>query len=485
MQVVFVRGLAGVGALFLLGISLCILGLQGALQGFQLSLIRGKAIADGQAPFDVDMPLDKPTKPKDMSKCGSEDAHIRPIELVVPEWDSSRFLKGPPAKHFRDNLRDDAYYITAWSNAGFTNQFMSYVNMIYMGIISDRIPIISPFGPDDHISYEAGTLQFSRVFNLTQAKKTLNRPLLEWHELKQEGPPTSVLEPAQHDGEALGCWSTRHETDPNPLRVRSVVTHLKLDIAYTRIPLNARHSPDNKDHDFLVFNQLVPYIYPKNPWQKPSSFPLMQASPLGKKLPPDEQLACFDFLYYVTSSREEYEWRFSWSPAWRMVATHLRFTGELMSMAEGYLRRAFQVPDRIPPFIAVHMRRGDFGRQCWDGRTPEQCFVPLESYRKAVESVQKELLEKKGIQVERVVLMSDELDSKFWEETHKLGWSRFDHREERTLEKYGEWYPPLIDSVAQSMAAGFVGTGDSTYSLVSARRVEDWNGGPAVMVPRN
>lgn len=43
-------------------------------------------------------------------------------------------------------------------------------------------------------------------------------------------------------------------------------------------------------------------------------------------------------------------------------------------------------------------------------------------------------------------------------------------------------YPTLIDAVAQSMGAGFVGTLRSTMSLVAARRVEDWNGGPTRMV---
>jgi hypothetical protein len=64
------------------------------------------------------------------------------------------------------------------------------------------------------------------------------------------------------------------------------------------------------------------------------------------------------------------------------------------------------------------------------------------------------------------------------------GWVHFDHEEEGTLEKYGEWYPPVVDIVAQSLATGFVGTIDSTFSLVSARRVEDWNNGPTVLLSR-
>lgn len=46
----------------------------------------------------------------------------------------------------------------------------------------------------------------------------------------------------------------------------------------------------------------------------------------------------------------------------------------------------------------------------------------------------------------------------------------------------GEWYPILIDSASLSLGAGFVGTKSSTYSVLSARRVEDWNGGVAELV---
>ena len=59
---------------------------------------------------------------------------------------------------------------------------------------------------------------------------------------------------------------------------------------------------------------------------------------------------------------------------------------------------------------------------------------------------------------------------------------RFDHEKELTLEKYGEWMAPILDEVAQSLAVGFIGTEDSTFSLVSMRRVQDWNQGPPVLI---
>ena len=72
----------------------------------------------------------------------------------------------------------------------------------------------------------------------------------------------------------------------------------------------------------------------------------------------------------------------------------------------------------------------------------------------------------------------------FWAEVRANGWVYFNHTEERTQEKFGEWFVPMIDTVSHSLAAGFVGTGGSTFSLVSARRVEDWNHGPTILVRR-
>lgn len=81
--------------------------------------------------------------------------------------------------------------------------------------------------------------------------------------------------------------------------------------------------------------------------------------------------------------------------------------------------------------------------------------------------------------------MSDEEDPAFWKDVEQIGWARIDHTTEMTLEKYGEWMGPILDQVAQSLAVGFVGTEDSTFSLVSMRRVQDWNHGPGTLLMRD
>lgn len=71
----------------------------------------------------------------------------------------------------------------------------------------------------------------------------------------------------------------------------------------------------------------------------------------------------------------------------------------------------------------------------------------------------------------------DETNPDFWAQVQAQGWMHINHTEERTEEVYSAWYPALVDNVVQSLGVGFVGTDQSTFSLVSKRRVEDWNNG--------
>jgi hypothetical protein len=194
-------------------------------------------------------------------------------------------------------------------------------------------------------------LPFGRIFNLTRARNEIHKPLLEWLDVKDLPSPTSIQSPPDSEREPLGCFSTRPDNDPRPNGVREVVDHLQFDIAYFRVPTPARLHPSNNGEDFLLFPNLAPYIFPRRPRPPPHGhFEFMEASPLGQKLPPEEQMTCFDYLYYMTSSSEvAFEWENSWSPPWVQVAKYLRFTDDLVGIVEGYLRRVFVSTDGIPP----------------------------------------------------------------------------------------------------------------------------------------
>jgi hypothetical protein len=112
-----------------------------------------------------------------------------------------------------------------------------------------------------------------------------------------------------------------------------------------------------------------------------------------------------------------------------------------------------------------------------------------------VQEVKDELRERRGLDVNHVIMTSDERDPAWWADVAAQGWLTVDHS--NTAELYGNWwvpchlsfifsflidlafnrYPVLIDAVIQSSGVGFVGTYHSTMSILAARRVETWNNG--------
>jgi hypothetical protein len=97
---------------------------------------------------------------------------------------------------------------------------------------------------------------------------------------------------------------------------------------------------DNLNSPHVTFHALAATIAPKHPYSA-SNLPLLAASPSGSTLTPDTQLACYDFLYYVTSGVESFEWQHSWSPEWSLVAKNLPFTQEFVDLATTYVHKVF------------------------------------------------------------------------------------------------------------------------------------------------
>ncbi|KAJ7849244.1 hypothetical protein B0H14DRAFT_2765904, partial [Mycena olivaceomarginata] len=53
-----------------------------------------------------------------------------------------------------------------------------------------------------------------------------------------------------------------------------------------------------------------------------------------------------------------------------------------------------------------------------------------------------------GIEVQRMVLTSDETNATWWEEVAAYGWHRVD--QSTTMETHSRWHPVLIDAAIQS-----------------------------------
>ncbi|KAJ7706027.1 hypothetical protein B0H17DRAFT_1035316 [Mycena rosella] len=384
------------------------------------------------------------------------------VDLFGP----SSVLKGEPTMSFRDNLREEAQYITSWVSAGWTNDVMTYMNLIYLGLITERVPIIPEFIPS-HIGGHVTPIPFGQVFDVPRLRNALRMPVLEWREVKDHN-STFI--------DDIGCWNVWEAVQYREAfarRSRSI-NDLNLDISFTKAPSWIKLIPNFEHDQHSTFWSLATLAFPST--REASLVPPTPSPKHNVSLPPDEHLLCYDYLYYVCA-HQPYELEFDYSPAWRAVGQHMHWTPDLERLADDYVRIALGIEqDRdIPAFISVHVRHYDF--EVWCGGVPvQECFASLPVIARRVREVQEEIRERTGIMVNHVVVTSDERNATWWREVALLGWFNPDHS--KTKETYGDWYPVLIDAVIQSQGVGFVGTDRSTMSIIAARRVESWQYGP-------
>ncbi|KAH9931279.1 uncharacterized protein B0H18DRAFT_990914 [Fomitopsis serialis] len=384
-------------------------------------------------------------------------------------------LRGPSTAHFRDSLRDDRKYLTSWLVAGFTNDYMTIGNMIYLAMITSRVPVIPPFTSE--IGGDRVPIPFSEIFDLPYLRTTLGIPVLEWQDIKNNNLAADLDAPPDE----LGCWSLwqAQSIGADSPRGSFSTSTLGLDISYTRAPDWIKLLPGFQHDMHSSFWSLARLAFPETRNEilaNPAAHPTLPTQS-GNSLPPDDQMLCYDILYYVVGA-VPWEYELDHSPMWRFVVQHFKFTQRLEDIAGAYLRRTFNVPDghEIPPYITVHARRGDFADWC-GGVSREQCFPPLSAFAQRVFEVQNELRSRQGIEVTRVIMTGNEKDPNWWNSVHELGWLKVDHDLERTVELYGKWYPVILDAIIQSRGIGFVGTDRSTFSSLARRRVAEWNNG--------
>ncbi|KAJ7867081.1 hypothetical protein B0H14DRAFT_3132958 [Mycena olivaceomarginata] len=122
---------------------------------------------------------------------------------------------------------------------------------------------------------------------------------------------------------------------------------------------------------------------------------------------------------------------------WRAEAWHKQSKPRVWTRSQHRLalRRqvpALEPPDRgarpgVPPArIRSRSRRPPSARWCPTTQPVDECFAPLSTYARRVEEVREELQRTRAIEVQRVVLTSDETNAT-WEEVAAYGWHRVDH----------------------------------------------------------
>lgn len=391
-------------------------------------------------------------------------------------WDPRTSLNGPPTAQFRDNLKPDVQYITSWPGAGWTNDVMTYINLIYLGFITDRVPVLPMFVPS-HIVLGATApvpaVPFGDVFDVPRLRNLTGKSILEWREVKDIGSDAV---------DDIGCWNVWESVQYNdhfphdyhiPYDV-STPGRLKLDVSYTKTPSFIKLIPDFPHDNHATFWALAKTAFPDVLHNKQFTANPLASRLNGVTLPPDEQMLCYDYLYYVCAL-EPYEYDKDYSPAWRYVGQYLHWVEPIQKLANLYLNRAFGLPELgpTPPYIAIHVRHYDFAG--WCGDVPlNDCFASIPIIARRVREVQEKIRIEKGITVDHIVMTSDETDQEWWKEVAEQGWSTPDHT--HTKEILGPWYPVLIDAAIQSGGVGFVGTDRSTMSIIAMKRAQAWQG---------
>ncbi|KAJ7493298.1 hypothetical protein B0H11DRAFT_2228078 [Mycena galericulata] len=388
------------------------------------------------------------------------------LKLAAPVTvNAPLLLNGPPTAAFKDNLRPGVQYITSWPGSGWTNDVIHDMNLLYLAMITERIPVIPYFTPAHVGKGMAPTLAFGEVFDIPRLQKLIGTRILEWHQVK---------DPNSQTVDTMGCWSVWKAVQSfnKEAHMTSVPNRLKIDVSYTTAPHWVSILPEEDGDPHAGFWSLATLAFPET---RSMNLRIPSVSPIhGVSLPPEEQMLCYDYLYYV-GAHHIYEWEADYSPAWRFVGRHMHWTPKILELAESYVREAFHVAsnDSISPYISVHVRHGDFANWC---NVPiKDCFAPLSAIARRVAEVQAELWDTRRMRVSRVIMTSDEEDSAWWDDVVQLGWVRPDHS--RTEERYGQWYPTLIDAAIQSGGVGFVGTDRSTVSIMAGKRVVSWQGG--------
>ncbi|KAJ7173652.1 hypothetical protein C8R46DRAFT_1083522 [Mycena filopes] len=379
----------------------------------------------------------------------------------------SSLLRGPPTRSFKDNLQPDVKYISSWPSHGLTNQVIAYMNLIYMGLITERIPIMPPFIPV-YQPQDSPELDFGEVFDIPRLQKAMGWPILEWPQVKI--PHSNVVDD-------LGCWSVMNVTQRTTGEFRPPPDSLKLDISETTPPgwVEYRAELNDPQGPHMLMWALASLAFSEGRSWTPKAPEPSREHKIA--LPPDEHLFCIDSLYY-TGAHELFEFTRDLSPVWRFVGQYMHWHPKIVRLAEMYVRDLFDLAPRasIPPYIAVHARRTDFNIWC-EGVPDSECYVQLSAIVKRVEEVKAEILARKGVTVAYVIMTSDESDPAWWDAVRKLGWHWPDHSKARTEARFGPWRSTLIDAAIQSGALGFVGTDISTYSSLSSRRVRSWADG--------
>ncbi|KAI5478250.1 GDP-fucose protein O-fucosyltransferase [Pseudohyphozyma bogoriensis] len=425
-----------------------------------------------------------------------------------------------PQETVQKQMKKGVRYVTSLAYGGHANQFISIGKLLYLAKLTHRVAIIPTLSP---LHFEADPANISEFYDMARFWHESKIPFVEFSSLKPINQPTHHARPeASHAShptktqlETLPCWSVQEAVVGHANLYNSLDIH-NMKIGYWPLPAKtmARAQPGNFDLAFDALRLFDADVGKKRQWlDMVKEEWLPQATVEGgdrminrkdnlkegftlKGPEPDDQLLCFDnslfmgpvmfgeaFPGEVPLEEDIPGEGYSWQEGTR----YLFFNKKVEDTVDRYLTKMFGVdsPSKVPPFITVHLRRGDFKE--FAGLTG------LEVYQAAVERVREKLQKRLdaapktwrgpglknfrhwGLQATdyHVVTTTDEpTGSDFIKEVRSLGWKVLDHGEEGTVEKLGGWWPTILDAAVLARGQSFVGTDRSTFSHLAGLRVK-------------
>ncbi|GAA6060699.1 hypothetical protein JCM10212_005081 [Sporobolomyces blumeae] len=396
-------------------------------------------------------------------------------ERVVPSHERVILKYKEPQSTFRANLREDLEYVTTFAYGGLTNQLLGMFKLVHVAQRLDREVIL----PDLHAEHNEGSeARYSEFFDLTFLSEKTGVSMAEWRDLKTLK-NDSTTDTTRED---LSCWGMAWPTRP----LLPYDTH----IYYWPYPTALRA---NYTVEASITFPGIEVLNAQDNTAFLNETALERFGPDATDVPeyPNTHLLCFQNLFYASSVKfveghldrsvniEELR---ADGPVWSKVGQWLRFNARVNSLVDETLDAL--VGDKSQVFLAVHLRQDDFVTM---NRTTNKVDEIEQIYQDGLAALRSKLEASpvlEGIDVGElpVLVATDSNDTKLFAEFDRMGWTFIDHDKLKTVERYGGWYPSVLDSAIISRAIGLVGTKMSTFSFLAERRIETWNGGMGVIV---
>ncbi|BGP00644.1 hypothetical protein NBRC10513v2_006443 [Rhodotorula toruloides] len=431
-------------------------------------------------------------------------------DMLFDELDLSQLLNyDAPAPTLREQLKDGIRYVTASAYGGHANQMIGIQKLLYFAKLTNRVAIIPTLWPI-HID-GAQPANISDFYDLDRF----------WHESHIAAVEMSRVKAPDFAGslpqnENISCWSIQEATVGFPNLASWSFDFHDIWVNYWPLPPLARSLGGFDiafdalrvfDFDDANRREWIAKVQREHLPQRPLSEGVKEFK--GNTLdnfkegmntsatdPPDDQIMCFDNTLFMGPIMFP-ELPVSATPlepgaageglSWANVGRYMHFNSRVEEIVDDYLMRLFDVskPSKVPPYISIHLRRGDFLQF-------RGSYTDLDNYKVALGRVQaalqarlddpdgwtgpgKSAFRSFGIKAKdyAVVCTTDEKgDSDFVKEVRALGWKVIDHDALETKEKLGAWWPTIIDSAILARGRSFVGTDRSTYSHLAGLRVK-------------